>query len=107
MSQTIEYGEYAARLPSSHAALPAMMQILAVEKPDLRIALVDRLQSRPADDATIAALVRLAIFDPDAGVRTAAVDALGRLPFSRYGAKLLDGLRHPWPRRGRARRGSP
>jgi hypothetical protein len=98
VSQSFDFSERNdQRAPRSHAALPAMMQILAVETPDLRVAFVSQLQSRPIDAATITAFARFAIFDPDATVRSAAVDALRRQPFATYGPRLINGLRHPWP----------
>jgi hypothetical protein len=80
------------------AVLPAAMQILAVQAPEFRIAIAKTLQTFPSgDDASISALVRLAVFDPESAVRKAAIDALKREPAEKYGPKLLEQLRYPWP----------
>jgi hypothetical protein len=80
------------------AALPALMQILAVEAPEYRDMIALSLQSRPiGDDASIAALVRLAIFDPDPKVRATASCGLRCEPMEKWAPKLLEGFRYPWP----------
>jgi hypothetical protein len=73
------------------------MQILAVQHPAYRVAIAKTLMTFPTgDDVTVAALVRLALYDPDAGVRNSAILALGRESPTLYGPRLLQGFRHPW-----------
>jgi hypothetical protein len=76
--------------------LPAMMQILAAEPAGYRIGLAAQLEDcEIGDDAAIAALVRLALYDPEASVRDAAVNALRRESREKVGPKLIEGFRHP------------
>jgi hypothetical protein len=77
--------------------LPGLMQILAVQAPKLRLEIVKMIEAQPpGDDVAIAALVRLALFDEEPEVRTAAVGALRREDASKYTSKLFEGLRYPW-----------
>jgi hypothetical protein len=78
--------------------LPGLLQILATQPAKHRVDLVRMLESLPpGDDAANAALVRLALFDADADVRKAAIQALQREPTAKFGPKLIDGFRYPWP----------
>jgi hypothetical protein len=88
---------YAAEGPKPIAGLPAAMQILAVQDPAFRTAIVRTLERVPVgENAKVDALVRLVLFDPDADVRAAAIRVLGPEPVEKYGPKLIDGFRHPW-----------
>ena len=93
------YSQGALSMPRTRAPaeyLPALTQILAAERPAYRTSIVRQLeQVPPGDDAAIAALVRMALYDPEASVRGAAVKALKREPFDRYGSKLVESFRHP------------
>jgi hypothetical protein len=78
--------------------LPALMQILAPKEAVFRVELIRRLTKYPVgNDAVIGALVRLALHDPDAEVRSAAVGSLHCEPVEKYGPKLLEGFRHASP----------
>ena len=78
--------------------LPAFLQILGPKEGIYRAELIRRLPIYPTgDDAAIAALVRLALFDPAADVRSTAIKALEHEPVERYAAKLLEGFRHASP----------
>ena len=78
------------------ARVAALTQILAPEKPDLRLGLVKYLSGVPCAEAT-RALARLAIFSAEEEVRQAAVDALQVRRERDYTDVLLAGLRYPWP----------
>jgi hypothetical protein len=83
---------------SPGAQTPALMQILGPLPGAFRVELVKRFDSYPADDDAVAdAIVRLALFDPAADVRKAAIQALERQPVEKYGPKLVAGFRHPSP----------
>ena len=88
----IAYGDTAAS-----AVLPGLMQVLAVQAPLYRLELVRQLRTLPSgDDAATRALVRLALFDNNADVRSEAVKALGREPRDKVGRLLLAAFRYPW-----------
>lgn len=87
------------------AILPAMLQITAVEAPAHRLATVGQLSWSRSEVAT-AALVRLAIFDPDVTVRQTALDVLENseaghrreaLESSACRDTILGAFRYPWP----------
>jgi hypothetical protein len=79
------------------ALLPALMQILASEAPDFRrFLIVEQFRTVDAPPA-LAALERLAVFDPDAQVRREAVEALLARSPGTYGETLLKAFRYPWP----------
>jgi hypothetical protein len=77
-------------------SLPATMQILGPLSGIYRVELASRLEYASDDKAIAANLVRLVLFDPDGEVRAAAVKALSLQPAESYGAKLIEGLRHPF-----------
>ena len=98
MSSYFNEQAYAGGRVEPTAGLPAAMQILAVQDPAFRVGMARILATLAAgDDATIDALVRLVLFDPDPRVRASANRALGHEPVEKYGPKLVDGFRHPWP----------
>ena len=79
-------------------AVPALMQIFGPLPAPFRVELANRWKSTPTgNDIVIGALVRLALFDPEASVRQAAVRSLEQQPVEQYGPKLVDGFRHPSP----------
>ena len=79
------------------AAVPALMQILGPLSGKYRVALARKLEDAPKDQRLVDALVRLALFDPEADVRAAAVQSLRKKPADAYAPKLIEGFRHPAP----------
>lgn len=87
--------EVKSRLKLTDAA-PALAQMLQAEAEPSRRQLIDLL--KPHDQpAAIAALARLAVFDPALAVRGQAVAALKTHPAEKYRPVLLEALRYPWP----------
>ena len=84
--------------------LPALMQILAAQPGEWRKEMIRGMEKLPpGDEASIAALVRLALYDPDADVRKAAtqrVYAANRRTST--GRSCSEGFRHPLADGGRA-----
>jgi hypothetical protein len=78
------------------ARIAALMQVLGPESPGLRLGLVHYLAGVSHPEAT-RSLARLAIFSPEAKVRTAALDALKVRRERDYTEILLEGLRYPLP----------
>ena len=79
-----------------YGGLPAAMQILAVQDPRSRRTGFENDRNSGQGRCHDRRLVRLVLFDPDAGVRASATLALGSKPVAKYGPKLVDGFRHPW-----------
>jgi hypothetical protein len=91
--QTTGYGE----TPSTTVSV--LMQVLTPEKASVQEGLVDYLAGKPNADAA-RALANLAIFSDEAGVRQAAVKALGKRPSedkNDIAEILAQGLEYPWP----------
>jgi hypothetical protein len=84
------------RKEEAPAVIATLMQFLPVESPTLRQGLAPFLARYPEKEAS-QALVRLALFDADEGVRKAALDALEKRGPQDVGALLLQGLQYPWP----------
>jgi HEAT repeat protein len=80
-------------------AVPTLTQMLQGEDARGRRLLVDLLARIPGRRANVA-LARRAVFDPNAGVREAAVQVLKNRPSDDWRPVLLAGLRHPWPPAG-------
>jgi hypothetical protein len=78
------------------ARIAALMQVLAVEGPQMRLGLVRYLTRIPHAEAT-RALARLAIFTEEDEVRQAALEALKVRRERDYTEVLLQGLRYPLP----------
>jgi hypothetical protein len=85
----------AAEVPAKH--VPALVQMLQVEKEASRLLLIEALTRMEGEKAGIA-LAQRALYDPAFDVREAAVRALADRPREQYRQVLVDGLRHPWPR---------
>jgi hypothetical protein len=80
----------------ARARAAALMQVLAPEKPDLRMGLVKYLSAVPQAEAT-QDLARLAIFSAEDEVRQTAVEALQVRRERDYTDVLVRGLHYPWP----------
>ena len=76
-------------------AISALMQILMHEDAPVRRMLVDLLAEIPGTKSTLA-LARRAVFDLDAGVRQAAINALKDRERSLYRRAFLQALRYQW-----------
>jgi hypothetical protein len=78
------------------AQIAALMQVLAPEPAEWRVALAKYLGRIPHAEAT-RALARLAIFSEEAEVRQAACQALKARDGKDYTSILVEGLCYPWP----------
>ncbi len=78
------------------AQVAALMQVLAPEAAELRVAFVGYLARMPQRDAT-RALAKLAIFSEETEVRGAASTALEGRDGEEYRDILVEGLKYPWP----------
>ncbi|MEQ8787201.1 MAG: HEAT repeat domain-containing protein [Pirellulaceae bacterium] len=76
-------------------AVPALEQVFQVEGPEIRLALVRRLGAIDCKKST-EALVRRALYDLDADVRTEAVEQLAWRSSDDYLDLLMAGFRYPW-----------
>jgi hypothetical protein len=77
-------------------ALPAMLQILMHEDTPIRGLLVDLLAQIP-DKAATEALAQRAVFDLNADVRGASIDALRGRSGEEFRSVFIKALRYPWP----------
>lgn len=71
-------------------------QVLQIAPAETRARLVAKLSESPSQEAT-KALAQRALYDLDADVRTAAVEALASRPEEGYTAQLLAAFDYPWP----------
>jgi hypothetical protein len=78
-------------------AVPCIQQMLLAENREVRRMSCELLRGLDVPEAT-EALVRMAVFDTDAGNRAAAVDALRDRPKAEVTGQLLKYVRYPWPR---------
>ena len=76
--------------------IAALMQILAVESPEMRLGLVNYLAGITHSETT-QALARMAIYSPEEKIRDAAIEELKSRPEKDYTDILVKGLRYPWP----------
>jgi sugar lactone lactonase YvrE len=76
-------------------AVPALMQLLMAENEAVRTVLIDQLASIEGPRASLA-LANRAVFDLNADIRKAAIEALAKRPVSEYQQVLLSGLTYPW-----------
>ncbi len=76
-------------------AVPALVQIMQVDRLPVRLQIVEMLAGFGTPEATQGLLNR-AVFDIAPEVRLAANTALKRLYHPGYRQQLLDGLRYPW-----------
>jgi HEAT repeats len=86
-------------VPDNHwlkaEAIPTLMQLLTGEDKHVRAILVEHLSGIDGQQSSTA-LANRAVFDLDAGVRQAAIEALAARPKDEYQQVLVDGLSHPW-----------
>jgi hypothetical protein len=76
--------------------VPALMQVLMVGPEASRVILARHLAGVQGQRGA-AALVQIALFDPSAVVRQAAITSLERRPASDSRDRLLRGFQSPWP----------
>ncbi|MFK7766677.1 MAG: HEAT repeat domain-containing protein [Mariniblastus sp.] len=82
--------------PKATQALGTLDQMLQIEKPAIRLALVKALHQTNSKIGC-GLLTCYARYDLDPEVRVAAVDALRSYPSELYRSNLLDGFQYPWP----------
>lgn len=78
------------------AVVAALMQMITPRHEAYKTGMVRYLTTIKQPDAT-ASLVKLAIYPPEANVRTAAIDALKSRPYSDYSNAVMAGFRYPLP----------
>jgi hypothetical protein len=79
----------------SPASIPCMMQMLTPENTPVRQLMIEQVSKIESPRATDA-LVKMALFDLSADVRTDAIRALANRQPSEYRLALLEGFRYPW-----------
>lgn len=73
-----------------------LLQMLQVEQPSIRLALIERVSNDKSTEATTV-LANRALYDSSSEVRNAATIALGERPVKQYLPYLMKGLRYPLP----------
>ena len=77
------------------AAIPTLMQLLAHEEAQVRRLLIELLAEIPGAEATTA-LAQRAVFELDAEVRRATIEALRKRPIELSRPMFLRAFRYPW-----------
>jgi hypothetical protein len=91
-----EWWDRAEKEQAAKARIAALRQIMAAASLEMRRRQVTFLSGSRLPEAT-AEPARLAVFDPEKAVRSAAIEALARRPTRESRDVLAEALRYPWP----------